>query len=197
MLSVGITGGIGSGKSTVCRVFELLEVPVFYADDVARKLQDTDVQVREKMTALLGKEIFTNDVLNRKLVAEKVFVDKNLLSQLNQIIHPATINEFNKWKENYIDKPYILKEAAVLFESESHKGLDAIIVVTAPEELRIERIIKRDKTSKAQIIDRMKNQMAEEKKIARADYLIVNDESSAIIPQIMKIHQSILQQFIS
>ena len=196
MLSVGITGGIGSGKSTVCRVFELLEVPVFYADDVARKLQDTDVQVREKMIALLGKEIITNDVLNRKLVAEKVFSDKNLLSLLNQIIHPATINEFIKWKEIYIDKPYILKEAAILFESESHKGLDAIIVVTAPEELRIERIIKRDKTSKAQIIDRMKNQMAEEEKISRADYVIVNDESTAIIPQVMKIHESIIQRSI-
>ena len=102
MLTVGITGGIGSGKSTVCRVFELLDVPVFYADAEARKLQNEDAEVKAAMISLLGKEIYSAEGLNRKLVSEKVFADKNLLNQLNKIIHPATINAFKKWKENYL-----------------------------------------------------------------------------------------------
>lgn len=192
MLTVGITGGIGSGKSTVCRVFELLDVPVFYADVEARKLQDEDTEVRAAMISLLGKEVYSADRLNRKLVAEKVFSDKNLLIQLNKIIHLATIKAYLKWKENYADKPYLLKEAAILFESGSNIGLDKIIVVTAPEELRINRIMKRDTISREQIIARIKNQLSEEEKIARADFVIENDEKQAIIPQVMKVHEQLL-----
>ena len=192
MLTVGITGGIGSGKSTVCRVFELLDVPVFYADVEARKLQDENSDVRAAMISLLGKEVYSVDGLNRKLVAEKVFSDKNLLVQLNKIIHPATINAFLKWKENYADNPYLLKEAAILFESASNIGLGKIIVVTAPEELRINRIMKRDTISREQIIARITNQLSEEEKIARADFVIENDEKQAIIPQVMKVHEQLL-----
>lgn len=192
MLTVGITGGIGSGKTTVCRVFELLDVPVFYADTEARKLQEEDSEVKAAMISLLGNEIYSFDGLNRKLVAEKVFSDKNLLAQLNKIIHPATIAAFNKWKKNYLDKPYVLKEAAILFESETNIGLDKIIVVTAPEELRITRIIYRDHLSHEQIIARIKNQMSEEEKTARADYVIMNDEKQAIIPQVMKVNEALL-----
>ena len=193
MLTVGITGGIGSGKSTVCRVFELLDVPVFYADAEARKLQNEDAEVKAAMISLLGKEIYSAEGLNRKLVSEKVFADKNLLNQLNKIIHPATINAFKKWKENYTDKPYVLKEAAILFESGTNIGLDRIIVVTAPEELRIVRIMERDAITGEQIISRMKNQMREEEKTSRADFVIVNDEKQAIIPQVMKVHEALLK----
>ena len=193
MLSVGITGGIGSGKSTGCRVFELLEVPVFYADAEARKLQEEDASVRAAIISLFGNDIYNASGLNRKLVAEKVFTDKFLLDQLNKIIHPATIIAFNKWKENYNDKSYVLKEAAILFESSGNIGLDKIIVVSAPEDIRIERIMKRDTLLREQIISRMKNQMSDEEKTARADFVIVNDEKQAIIPQVMKIHESLLK----
>ncbi len=192
MLTVGITGGIGSGKSTVCRIFSMLDVPVFNADDEARKLQNENADVKAAIISLFGKEIYTKDGLNRKAVAEKVFADKNLLEQLNKIIHPATVAAFGEWKKNISDTPYCLKEAAILFETGIASSLDKVIVVTAPEEIRINRIISRDKVSREQIIARIKNQMSDEEKISRADFVIVNDEKQAIIPQIMKVHEALL-----
>ncbi len=192
MLSVGITGGIGSGKSTVCRVFELLNVPIFYADAEARRLQDEDAEIKSAMISLLGNDIYTLAGLNRKAVAEKVFTNKLLLEQLNKIIHPATINAFIKWKEIHGKSPYILKEAAILFESDSHIDLDKIIAVTAPEELRMERIINRDHISRAQVISRMKNQLSDEERKIRSDFVIINDEKIAIIPQVMKVHEKLM-----
>ena len=193
MLSIGITGGIGSGKSTVCRLFEILGVPVFYADTEAKRLQNEDVTVRDAIISLLGKEVYSGEELNRKLVAEKVFADKNLLAELNSIVHPATIAAFEKWKLLHTDKPFCLKEAAILFETGIAKSLDKIIVVTAPEELRIQRIISRENSSREQVIARMKNQLSEEEKIKLADFVIVNDEVQAIIPQVMKVHEALMK----
>jgi len=192
MLTVGITGGIGSGKSTICRIFEVMEVPVFYADAEARRLQNEDPNVRSSMISLFGNEVYNDDGLNRKFVAELVFNNKLLLDQLNKIIHPATLIAFEKWKQNYSSNHYVIKEAAILFESKSNIGLDKIIVVSAPEELRIERIIKRDNISREQIISRMNNQLTEEERIAKADFVIVNDEKSAIIPQVLAVHEKLL-----
>ncbi|MEI7801993.1 MAG: dephospho-CoA kinase [Bacteroidota bacterium] len=192
MRSIGITGGIGSGKSTICRVFETLGVPVFYADAEAKKIQNEDETVRNAIIALFGNEVYSTEGLNRKLVAEKVFADKNLLEQLNKIVHPATITAFEKWQEKNADKPYCLKEAAILFETGIADSLDKIIVVTAPDELKINRIIERDKSTREEVIARMKNQLSDEEKIKRADFVIVNDEKQAIIPQIMKVHKALL-----
>jgi len=192
MLTVGITGGIGSGKSTICRIFEVMEVPVFYADAEARRLQNEDPNVRSSMISLFGNEVYNDDGLNRKFVAELVFNNKLLLDQLNKIIHPATLIAFEKWKQNYSSNHYVIKEAAILFESKSNIGLDKIIVVSALEELRIERIIKRDNISREQIISRMNNQLTEEERIAKADFVIVNDEKSAIIPQVLAVHEKLL-----
>lgn len=192
MLTVGITGGIGSGKSTICRIFEVMEVPVFNADAEARRLQNEDSNVRSSMISLFGNEVYNDDGLNRKLVAELVFNNKLLLDQLNKIIHPATLVAFEKWKQDYSSNHYVIKEAAILFESKSNIGLDKIIVVSAAEELRIERIVKRDNISREQIISRMNNQLAEEERIAKADFVIVNDEKSAIIPQVLAVHEKLL-----
>lgn len=192
MLTVGITGGIGSGKSTICRIFEVMEVPVFNADAEARRLQNEDPNIRSSMISLFGNEVYNDDGLNRKLVAELVFNNKLLLDQLNKIIHPATLVAFEKWKQDYSSNHYVIKEAAILFESKSNIGLDKIIVVSAAEELRIERIIKRDNISREQIISRMNNQLAEEERIAKADFVIVNDEKSAIIPQVLAVHEKLL-----
>ena len=191
MLQVGITGGIGSGKTTVCRVFETLGVPVFYADAEARRLQDEDEEVKAAIKNLFGENIYSSNGLDRKAVAEKVFADALLLKQLNDIVHPATIRAFETWKENYSDKKYILKEAAILFETGLNKSLDKIIVVTAPDELKIERIMNRDSVSREQVISRMKNQMSDSEKISLADFVIVNDEKQAVIPQVMKIHNKL------
>lgn len=192
MLTVGITGGIGSGKSTICRIFEVMEVPVFNADAEARRLQNEDPNIRSSMISLFGNEVYNDDGLNRKLVAELVFNNKLLLDQLNKIIHPATLVAFEKWKQDYSSNHYVIKEAAILFESKSNIGLDKIIVVSAAEELRIERIVKRDNISREQIISRMNNQLAEEERIAKADFVIVNDEKSAIIPQVLAVHEKLL-----
>lgn len=192
MLTVGITGGIGSGKSTICRIFEVMEVPVFNADAEARRIQNEDPNIRSSMISLFGNEVYNDDGLNRKLVAELVFNNKLLLDQLNKIIHPATLVAFEKWKQDYSSNHYVIKEAAILFESKSNIGLDKIIVVSAAEELRIERIIKRDNISREQIISRMNNQLAEEERIAKADFVIVNDEKSAIIPQVLAVHEKLL-----
>ncbi len=192
MLTVGITGGIGSGKSTICRIFEVMEVPVFNADAEARRIQNEDPNIRSSMISLFGNEVYNDDGLNRKLVAELVFNNKLLLDQLNKIIHPATLVAFEKWKQDYSSNHYVIKEAAILFESKSNIGLDKIIVVSAAEELRIERIVKRDNISREQIISRMNNQLAEEERIAKADFVIVNDEKSAIIPQVLAVHEKLL-----
>lgn len=192
MLTVGITGGIGSGKSTICRIFEVMEVPVFNADAEVRRLQNEDPNIRSSMISLFGNEVYNDDGLNRKLVAELVFNNKLLLDQLNKIIHPETLIAFEKWKQDYSSNHYVIKEAAILFESKSNIGLDKIIVVSAPEELRIERIIKRDNISREQIISRMNNQLTEEERIAKADFVIVNDEKSAIIPQVLAVHEKLL-----
>ena len=194
MLSIGITGGIGSGKSTVCRVFETLGIPVFYADAEAKRLQNEDVTVPNVIISLFGNDVYTAEGLNRKSVAEKVFADKNLLEKLNAIVHPATVTAFENWKLNQVDAPYILKEAAILFETGLAKSLDKVIVVTAPEELRIQRIINRENSSREQVIARMKNQMADEEKIKLAHFIIINDEKQAIIPQIMKVHEHLLNK---
>ena len=192
MLTVGITGGIGSGKSTICRIFEVMEVPVFNADAEARRIQNEDPNIRSSMISLFGNEVYNDDGLNRKLVAELVFNNKLLLDQLNKIINPATLVAFEKWKQDYSSNHYVIKEAAILFESKSNIGLDKIIVVSAAEELRIERIVKRDNISREQIISRMNNQLAEEERIAKADFVIVNDEKSAIIPQVLAVHEKLL-----
>ncbi len=192
MFIAGITGGIGSGKTTVCKIFEVLGVPVYYADERARWLLNNDASVKEKVIALLGNEAYSNDELNRPFIAEKVFADKNLLEQYNAIVHPAVAEDTLSWTSQHLDEPYVLKEAALLVETGSYLNLDKLIVVIAPENIRIERVMQRDGLSKEAVTARIKNQMPESEKVKLADFIIVSDGSQSLIEQVKNIHQEIM-----
>lgn len=188
MLTVGITGGIGSGKSTVCKVFRVLGVPVFQADIVARNLQNEDPQIKSSLKELFGPDIYDNNgVLNRKRLAEIIFNDKLLLEKVNNLIHPAVHLEFEKWKNLYSNIPYVLYEAAIMFETGSYHGFDYIIMVMTDEKERIERVMKRDNVSEEAIKRRMLNQMADSQKIKLADFVIENNDNQMIIPKILEL----------
>jgi dephospho-CoA kinase len=193
MLKVGITGNIGGGKTTVCRIFETLRVPVFNADEAALKLYD-DGKIKQQVKEIFGETIYRNGTLDRKKLAAITFSDKNLLQRLNHIIHPATIKLFDQWAEEQ-DSPYVLKEAAILFEAGADKGCDKIITVFAPEALRVERVLQRNAGwTKEDVLKRQQNQWSDEEKIKRSDYVIYNDGREFLIKQVMKIH-SLIRQF--
>ena len=192
MIKIGITGGIGSGKSTVCKVFELLGVPVYYADDEAKKILN-DTAVKETIRKIFGNIVFDETGgIDRKKVAELVFNDKQKLEKLNSIIHPAVGAHFEEWLKKQKEKSYIIKEAAILFESGAYKQVDKIITVTAPLELKIKRAMQRGGITRSQVEERMSNQISDMEKIERSQYLIENDDEHLIIPQILKIHQELL-----
>ena len=193
MLKVGITGGIGSGKSTIAKVFEVLGIPVYYADDAAKRLMNEDAVLKEKLEAAFGKETYTNKILNRSYLSELVFNNPGKLALLNSIVHPATIADADKWMQQQ-SGPYTIKEAALLFESGANTHLDKIIGVFAPSPLRIQRVMQRDNISEEAVIARMNKQMDEDKKMRLCDYVITNDEQELVIPQILKIHELLIKQ---
>jgi dephospho-CoA kinase len=192
LLNVGITGGIGSGKTTVCRIFETLGIPVYYADERAKTIMLESEAVVKKITALFGNDAYLPDgSLNKTLIAGIVFQDKNKLEKLNAIVHPAVLEDSLRWQANQAGAPYTLKEAALLFESGSYQFLDRTITVAAPEKLRIERVVQRDGTSEEQVRSRIKNQWPEEKKIQLADFVILNDGSRSLVKQVWHIHREL------
>ncbi len=194
MLKVGITGGIGSGKKTVCRIFETLGVPVYYADDRAKELMLKDETIKKQVTALFGGDAYLPDgLLNRKYIAEKVFQNQSQLAQLNAIVHPAVFNDSQQWFMEHEDKPYTLYEAAILFESGSYLFLDKTITVFAPLEERVARTMKRDKATREEVMERVAKQMPEEEKIKKADFVIHNDHSIPLIEQVLTIHQRLIE----
>ena len=194
MMVVGITGGIGSGKSTVCEIFRLFGVPVYEADSEAKKLYELPeviAEVRKKF----GSGFFTNSgELDKKKFAELVFNDDDALKKINVIIHPYVKKKFSEWKKGYRQKPYVLKEAAILFESGSNKGCDRIITVSAPVELRLQRVVHRDGRSRDQVQKIMDSQWSDAEKASRADFVIFNDESRLVLPQVLKIHELLLNE---
>jgi dephospho-CoA kinase len=193
MKKIGITGGIGSGKTTVARVFEQLGIPVYHADYWAKEIMNTDPLVKERLKELFGKDIYDSaGNADRKRISELVFADKNKLNELNSVIHPAVWLHGENWLKQHEDKPYILKEAAILFESGGNKGVDKVIMVSAPSETRIERVMKRDNVTRAEVEARMANQWPDEKKIALSDFVIVNDGNQLVIPQVLNVHNQIL-----
>jgi dephospho-CoA kinase len=195
MLKVGITGGIGSGKSTVCQVFATLGIPVFYADDAAKHLMDNDETLVNNIKLIFGEDIYSNGRLDRVKVASIVFKEPEKLHQLNALVHPVTINYGKQWIEKQRSK-YIIKEAAIFFESGSNKEMDIMVGVYAPLELRIRRSMERTNNSRESIMQRIASQMDEDEKMKRCDYIIINDEIKAIIPQVMELHQTLLQKAI-
>lgn len=191
MIKVGITGGIGSGKTTVCKLFELLGIAVYYSDDEAKKILDGDSTVKSELLNLFGTFILNEfEQIDRKKIATIVFSDTTKLASLNAIVHPAVAKHFDEWCENQ-SSPYILKEAAILFESGAHKQVDKTIVVTAPVELKLSRVIARDKTTEAEVLKRMANQLPDEEKIKLSDFVIQNDEENLLIPQVLLVNNQL------
>ena len=188
---VGITGGIGSGKTTVCHLFETLGIPVYYADYWAKWLLENDPELIAGVRALFGEEAYLNGVYNRAFIAKIVFEDAAKLKALNAIAHPAVERHSKNWHEQQVNVPYTIKEAALMVESGSHQHSDVLIVVTAPEALRIRRVMERDHLEEDAVRRRIAQQMPEEEKIKLADYIIQNDGLHALIPQVWAIHHSI------
>jgi dephospho-CoA kinase len=192
MLKVGITGGIGSGKTTVSRIFELLGIPVFYADVVAKQIMVSDPILMEGIRAAFGPESYSEaGTLNNKHIAGIVFNNTLQLEALNALVHPAVFRAFDQWIAGVPPSvPYILKEAALLFESDSYKMCDTSILVLAPEQARINRVIKRDQSTELQIRARIDKQFSDTQKLQLAQHLIHNDESQSVILQVMELHHS-------
>ena len=193
MLKVGITGGIGSGKTIVCRVFETLGIPVFYADDAARYLMENDAALINSVKELFGESIYNNGKPNREKIASIVFADKEKLQQLNALMHPATIRYAKQWMDS-MHTPYTIKEAAIFFESGTDKDMDVMVGVYAPLELRLKRAMERGNATKEQVLARMAQQMDEDEKMKRCDYIIANDETQSIITQVLTLHHTLLQK---
>jgi len=194
MLKVGITGGIGSGKTTICRIFETLGIPVFYADTVAKEIMVNDAILIKGVKDAFGEESYLpGGILNNRHIAGIVFNNADELAKLNALVHPAVFRAFDNWVTKLPkDVPYILKEAALLFESGSYKMCDKNILVTAPLALKLARVTKRDGVTEDQVKARMDKQFTDEKKIKMADYLINNNETDPLITQVMDLHQLFL-----
>lgn len=194
MLKIGITGGIGSGKTTVCKVFETMGIPVFYADTVAKQIMTTDGLLIAGVKGAFGEKSYTaGGMLNNSYIAGIVFNDKDELAKLNALIHPAVFRAFDKWvKQIPATVPYVLKEAALLFESGSYKMCDRNILVLAPEELRLQRVMGRDGLSSEQVKARMDKQLPDEEKVKLADHLVHNNETDSLIIQVVKLHELFL-----
>ncbi|MCW3122566.1 MAG: dephospho-CoA kinase [Flavipsychrobacter sp.] len=193
MLKVGITGGIGSGKSIVCQVFTTLGIPVFNADDAARYLMENDAALISQISELLGDDVYTDGKLNRSRVSELIFQERNKLQALNSLVHPATIRYGKRWMDSQ-DAPYSIKEAAIFFESGSNKDMDMMVGIFAPKEVRLQRAMKRGESSQGQVLAIMNKQMDEEEKMKLCDHVITNDDKKAIIPQVLQLHQLLLSR---
>ncbi|MBQ4821163.1 dephospho-CoA kinase [Aquimarina sp. MMG016] len=190
MVIVGLTGGIGSGKSTIAKMFKQLGVSVYIADKEAKKLMNDDESIKKQIKALLGKEAYSKEELNRAYIASKVFNDKSLLEKLNSIVHPAVEKHFRNWV-SLQQGEYVIKEAAILFENDGYKHCDYTILVTAPEEIRIDRVLKRDHTTREEVLSRIKNQWDDMQKIPLADFVIHNNNLEETENQVGKIHRKI------
>ena len=189
---VGLTGGIGSGKTTVAGFFAELGVPIYIADDEARRLTNTSKSIRKKIIALLGTEAYNSEGINRKYVAEKIFNDTHLLQRISKIIHPKVTQHFKRWMKKQ-NGPYCIKEAAILFENGGYKDCDLTILVTAPVNVRVQRILERDNTTRLDIEDRISNQWDDEKKLLLANFHIENIDLETTKKQVKELHDLILK----
>lgn len=192
MLRIGLTGGIGSGKSTVARIFSVLGIPVYDADSASKRLMSEDDKVKNEIINHFGNDSYNGDMLNTKYLAEQVFGNDKKTALLNSIVHPATIEDSEKWVKKQ-KAAYVIKEAALIFESGSNKTLDKVIGISSPLSLRIERTMKRNNITQEQVEQRINQQMDEDEKMRLCDYVIFNDEHQMLIPQVLQLHEKLLK----
>jgi dephospho-CoA kinase len=194
-LKVGITGGIGAGKSVVSKIFQTLGIPVFNADIEAKRLMNENPDLIVEIKKLFGKDVYQDGALNRPLLAKKIFDNERNLKRMNDLVHPAVINEYNSWLMQQSHQPYSIKEAALLFEAGSYKDLDIVILVYAPKKIRINRVLMRDThRSISDVESIMEKQMSDNRKKKHSDYIIINDEQKMVTPQVLDIHEKILRE---
>ena len=191
-LKLGVTGGIGSGKTSVCKVFRVLGIPVFSADRIARDIMDSDSEIIGKLNSIAGRDLYSAGSLDRMALASLIFNNQTLLEKVNTLIHPLVFSYFASWEKNQT-APYVIMEAAILFESGASKLVDKIATIATPEEERLTRVTMRSKLSKLQVMERMKNQLDDATRIKLSDYVIYNSENDMIIPAILRIHEDILK----
>lgn len=192
MKIIGLTGGIGSGKSTVARIFESLNVPVYYADDEAKKLMQNNTSLQLKIQALLGEEAYSNGALNRAYIAEIVFKDRQKLKALNELVHPEVRHHFFSWVDQQ-QFPYVIQENPLIYEQGQQDVFDMVIVVDSDQETRVKRVMLRDNVSEQQVLDRIANQLDDQVKRNAADYVIDNKTLDDTREQVLRIHQELLQ----
>ena len=191
VLRVGLTGGIGSGKSTVAQIFEVLGIPVYYADIAAKKIMNEDEGLRSTIKNIFGEQAYANNVLDRKYISSIVFSDPAKLQQLNSLVHPATKKDGEAWMQQQTS-PYAIHEAALIFEAKVSDRLDLVIGVSSPIELRIKRAMERDKVSREEVLKRMQQQLDEELKMSKCDFVLINDEQQLLIPQVLTLHEKLI-----
>lgn len=189
---VGLTGGMGSGKTLVSSIFEKLGVPVYYADTAARGLMNSDAELKRAIAQMFGRQAYGKEGLDRQYLAGEVFGDEEKLAGLNKLVHPAVRMDFNRWAAEQGGSPYVIEEAAILFESGASLEMNLSVLVYAPEELRIKRVIKRDGISREAVLKRMGHQLSEEERMKMADHVLINDEKEMLLPQVIELHNKIL-----
>ena len=193
MFRVGLTGGIGSGKSLICSILEQLGVPVYYADTEAKKLMNSDLELRKQIVRLFGEQAYGRGDLDSSYVAGQLFGDNALLKAMNSIVHPAVRKDFKRWAELQNDIPYVVEEAAILFESGAYKEMDFTVLTSAPEEVRIKRVMERDGSDRDSVLKRMGHQWSEKELRKLADYVIENDGQEMLLPQVIELHNKLLK----
>jgi dephospho-CoA kinase len=192
MMVVGLTGGIGSGKTTVARLFERLNIPIYIADTEAKLLMNTSKVIKRELIALFGEEAYQNNKLNKPFIADKIFSDKDYLRQMNAIVHPKVRAHFKRWLKKQ-NSPYVIKEAAIIFEQQQQSQYDLIITVVANKDKRLQRVLSRDQSSPDKVLAIMKNQMSDAEKAKQSDFVILNNDKNTLNSQVQKIHESILK----
>jgi len=193
MFRVGLTGGIGSGKSLICSILKHLGVPVYYADTEAKKLMNSDLELRKQIVRLFGEQAYGRGDLDSSYVAGQLFGDNALLKAMNSIVHPAVRKDFKRWAELQNDIPYVVEEAAILFESGAYKEMDFTVLTSAPEEVRIKRVMERDGSDRDSVLKRMGHQWSEKELRKLADYVIENDGQEMLLPQVIELHNKLLK----
>lgn len=194
MFKLGVTGGIGSGKTLVCQIFEKLGVAVYDADSAARALMNSHAGLKEGIVRIFGEAAYGEEGLNRAYLADIVFGDRKKLNALNQLVHPVVRQDFLGWAGQQGTSPYVVEEAAILFESGAYTMMDESVLVYAPEEIRIKRVMERDGISRKQVQMRMGHQMSEEEKFKMADHVLTNDGTCMLLPQVIELHTKILER---